>query len=136
MAPKKKPAGKPHVRVYGFEMNTPAWQTLKPDAKALLVEMRALLNGRGNDVFMSVREAQRRLSIGQRRVQRAFTDLQERGWISLRQDSNFNWKMGMARSYVMEHEAPDVPGGVPGRKYMAWRPPKTSDQAGGNGESR
>ena len=59
---KRKPKGyEPHVRIYAHEQRVPAWHTLNPDAKALLIEFRSLYTGQENRVFMSVREAMRRL---------------------------------------------------------------------------
>lgn len=38
---RKGPATEAHVRLYAHETRSPAWQTLEPDARALLVELRA-----------------------------------------------------------------------------------------------
>lgn len=124
--PKKK-QGNPHVRIYAYEMRLPAWQTLTVDAKALLVELRALYRlSAPAIVFLSVREGGRRLGIGQRRVQKAFADLTERGWISVVTPGGFNRKTRHATSYRLENEATGSPGCVPRKTYTTWSPPKNT----------
>ncbi len=127
--PRRKPRGEAHVRLYGFEMKTPAWTTLDTDAKALLVEMRALFDAKRGDnvVFLSVREVMRRLGIGQRRSQAALSALVERGWIAVHEAGGFSRKARHATSYALENEPPNSGNGsVPRKSYMRWQPP-TSD---------
>lgn len=119
---RKKPRGESHVRLYAHELACPAWQTLDPDGRALLVELRALYQPRqGPFVFLSVRECMRRLGIGQRRAQAAFAVLLERGWIEVATPSNFDWKAGMARQWRLTNE-PGANGHPPPKPYMRWQP--------------
>lgn len=119
----RKKRGESHVRVYAHEMRTPAWQTLSVDDKALLVELRALFRpSAGNVVFMSYREAMKRLHIGQRRVQKAFAQLIERGWISVDTPGGFNRKTRHATSYRLENEPTGAPNYTPRKAYLQWKP--------------
>lgn len=112
-----------HVRLYAHELACPAWRTLSPDGRCLLIELRALYRpSAGNIVFLSVREAMDRLGIGQRRVQKAFTDLIERGWIAIHEPGGFVRKVRHATSYRLENEPGAAPGAVPGKAFMHWRP--------------
>ncbi len=124
MARRKKAKGyEPHVRLYAHEMRVPAWQTLDPDARALLVELRALYTGQENRVFMSVREAMRRLNIGQRRAQKALDALLHRGWIRVIEKGSFTRKIKHATVYALESEPlEDRDGATPPKAYMRWRP--------------
>lgn len=123
---KSKKRGEAHVRVYAHEMRTAAWQTLSVDAKALLVELRALYKpSAGNTVFLSCREAMKRLHIGQRRVQAAFAELIERGWISVETPGGFNRKTRHATSYRLENESTGAPNSIPRKAYMRWQPEKS-----------
>lgn len=118
---RKKPKGQPHVRLYRYELETPAWRTLDPDARALLIELRGLYQPScGNIVFMSVREGMNRLGIGQRRVQTAFAALIERGWISVETPGGFDRKTRHATSYRLANEAAASPGAVPSKAFMRW----------------
>lgn len=122
---KRKKRGDSHVRIYAYEMQTLAWQTLTVEAKALLVELRALYRpSAANVVFLSCREAMRRLSIGQRRVQKAFADLIDRGWVSVEVPGGFNRKTRHATSYRLENEATASPGSIARKAYMRWEPEK------------
>lgn len=119
---RKGPATEAHVRLYAHETRCPAWQTLEPDARALLVELRALYQpSQGNVVYLSIREAERRLNIGQRRVQRAFDALLARGWIAVHEPGGFTRKMRHATSYRLENEPGDAPGAMPRKSYMRWQ---------------
>lgn len=120
---RNKSKGGPHVRLHLYEMQTPAWQTLSVDARALLLELRALYRqSQANVVFLSVREAMRRLNIGQRRVERAFADLKERGWIRIETKGSFNCKMGQASAYRLTNKEDGSPGSKPTNDFMRWRP--------------
>lgn len=121
---KRKPAGEAHVRIYRHELECPAWRTLDPDARALLIELRALYQPtQGNIVFLSVREAMARLGIGQRRVQAAFRSLLDRCWITTHEQGSFSLKVRHATSYRLENEPSAAPGAVPSKAYMRWQPP-------------
>ncbi len=52
-----------HVRLYRWLLNSPAYRSLWPASRALLVEVMALYNGHNNgELFLSHREAARRVS--------------------------------------------------------------------------
>lgn len=119
----RKIKGEAHVRIYWYEEQCPAWTTMPPDPRALLVALRGLYRpSQGNVVFLSVREAMARLNIGQRRVQRAFADLLERGWIKVETPGGFQQKTRHATSYRLENEASCAPGAVVRKGYLSWKP--------------
>ena len=76
---------------------------------------------------LSIREAERRLNIGQRRVQRAFDALLARGWIAVHEPGGFTRKMRHATAYRLENEPGATPGAKPAKPYMRWQP-RTSDE--------
>lgn len=121
MARRKSKGFESHVRLYAHEMQCSAWQTLDPDARSLLIEIRALYDGGENHIFLSVREAMRRLNIGQRRVQKAFESLLMRGWIREIEKGAFRGKR--ATVYALENEPlEDRDGAVAPKSYMRWQP--------------
>lgn len=123
MAKRTKSRGESHVRLYQHELACPAYRTLSPDARSLLIELRALYRpAQGNVVYLSVREAMTRIGIGQRRTQAAFADLLERGWITVEQRGSFTQKIRHATSFRLENEATAAPGAEPTKTYMRWRP--------------
>lgn len=119
-----------HVRLYGHEMRSAAWKTLTPNSRALLIELRSLWKfGEGNVVFLSVREAGRRLNISQKPVQAAFAELLERGWIGVHTMGGFSRKTPHATSYTLENEPGLANGAVPKKGYMRWQPEQKQDAA-------
>jgi hypothetical protein len=111
-----------HVRLYGYELDCPAYRTLSSDARALLVEFRALFNGTTNHIFLSVREMQIRLGgVGQRRATSARDELLSRGWIKLLEPGGFSRKVRHATTYMLTNE-PAVNAVGCTKEYMRWRP--------------
>lgn len=118
----KRKQGEPHVRLYRHELQSPAYRSLSCDARALLVEFRALYAGKENRIFMSVREAMRRTGLGQRRAQHAIDDLRDRGFIKLLAKGTFHHKVRHASLYQLTNEAPDDrDGSVPSKDFMRWQ---------------
>jgi hypothetical protein len=106
-------------------MELPAWRTLTPDARALLIELRALYRpSEANVVFLSIREAVARLGMCQKRVQTAFGVLLDRGWIVLDTPGGFSRKNRVATTYRLTNEASASPGAVPTKEYTRWPPPE------------
>lgn len=124
MARIKKRKFDAHVRLYGYELATPAYRTLSPDARALLIEFRSLYSGGENRVFMSVRDMQKRLGdVGQRRATNARDELLTRGWIRLLEPGGFSRKVKHAAVYMLTNEPVSEAMGAPTPKdYMKWQP--------------
>ena len=126
---RKGPATEAHVRLYAHETRCAAWQTLEPDARALLIELRSLYQpSQANIVFLSVRQAMSRLNIGQRRVQRAFQALLTRGWITVHEPGGFSRKTRHATAYRLQNEPGASPGSIAPKTYMRWHPPSEEEK--------
>lgn len=111
--------GEAHVRIYAHEMRTDAWRTLSPAARALLVEMRGLYDGRSNRVHMSIRQAMSRLGVGRWAAEHAISELVERGWIRLIERGTFARKVRHASVYALQSEPlEDRDGAVAPKDYM------------------
>lgn len=122
--PKRKPKiGDAHVRLYGYELNSPAYRTLNVDARALLIEFRALFSGGENRIFLSLRQMMVRLGIGQRRAEHARDALLERGWIRVIELGGFSRKTKIATVYALMNEPLENRDGTTAPKdYMRWQP--------------
>lgn len=117
--------GEAHVRLYGYELTTPAYRHLSTDARALLVEFRALFNGRENRIFMSVRQMVERLNVGQRRAQHARDELLRCGWIKVMERGAFTRKTKEATVYALCNEPLQAgDGAVASKEFMRWQPPQ------------
>lgn len=112
----------PHVRLYRWLHQSEAYQSLDCTARSLLVEFYALYNGTNNgELFLSVREAARRLGVAPNTAQKAIRALVGRGFIRPRQRGSFHHKGGPATQWILtEFEF----AGEPGTKdFMRWRRP-------------
>ena len=126
---RRKPAYEKHVRIHQWEMNLPAWQTLSPIARALLIEMRALYNGTENFIFLSQREAARRLNVPTKlRAANAIKELIERGWIRVLTKGGFNRKTRHATEFALENEPLNGTNTAP-KAYARWQPPPDAGKA-------
>ncbi len=121
----KRKLGEPHVRLYRHEIQSAAYRSLSIGARALLVEFRALYNGKENRIFMSVREAMKRTGLCQQAAQRAIADLLDRGFIRLLDKGSFHCKRRNASVFLLTNEAPDNrDGSVAPKDFMRWQPQK------------
>ncbi|NKF23235.1 helix-turn-helix domain-containing protein [Solimonas marina] len=120
--------GDSHVRIYGWEHEFPAYRTLSTDARALLIEFRALYNGGENRVFLSVRQMQERMgNVGQRRAQSARDELLDRGWVRMIEAGAFNRKTKQATVYALTNEPlAERDGATATKDYARWQPQKST----------
>jgi hypothetical protein len=118
----------PHVRLYGWGLASPAYRSLSPDARALLVEFRALFSGRENRVFFSIRDMMEKLGgTGQARAIKARNELLDRGWIREIERGSFHRKTRLATVYALTNEPiHQRDGQVAPKDYMRWQSPKTT----------
>lgn len=85
------------VRLEFYLLNSPAWLTLSPPAKALYVEVCKRYNGVNNGtISYSVREAEA-IGLSRSAAGRAFDELQERGFLRVARESSFTLKTKEAR---------------------------------------
>jgi hypothetical protein len=113
---KSKASGPPHVRVYKWEMDCDAWQSLSADARALLIEFRSLWNV-DNRVFLSIRQMGQRLNMCPKRAQKARDELLGRGWIRMMERGSFTRKVRHATVYALTNE-PLHPGQPAPKDFM------------------
>lgn len=115
-----------HVRLYRHELNSAAYRSLSPDARALLIEFRALYGGDENRIFMSVREIMRRLNVSQKPAERARDQLLDRGFVRVLAFGSFKRKRRHATEYVLTNEPLETTPGVTAPKdFMRWRQKNT-----------
>jgi hypothetical protein len=117
-----------HARFYPWEHRSTAFRSLTPNAVRLLLELKMLFNGRNNGtLFLSVREAARRMGVGKNQAAHAFADLQDRGFIRANVIGSFNQKFaarrGMATSWVLTEFPVGDEKGAGTRDFMRWTPP-------------
>ena len=111
----------PHVRLYGWLLNSPAYLSLSCPARALLIEVTRLYNGRNNgQIGLSVRTASERCHVARGTAARAFAELQERGFIELVTKGAFSRKAPHASEWRLTFNTCDVTGELPSKAFMRW----------------
>lgn len=127
----KKRRGEAHVRLYRHELESAAYRSLCTAARALLVEFRALYNGRDNRIHMSLSEIMRRLNVGRRCAEKARDELLDRGFIVLIEAASFHRKVRHAPIYALTNEPlePERDGATASKEFMRWRPPGGGENA-------
>lgn len=87
-----------------FMLNCPAWKTLSPNAKALLLDVWTRHNGMNNgEIGYSVREAEE-IGLSKDQAGRAFKELVERGFLKVRRSSAFTLRTKEARTWELTGE--------------------------------
>jgi len=108
-----------HVRLHFWMMKSPAWRDLTPTARALLVELYALYNGSNNgDLFLSVRDAARRLAVADNTAWRSLQELERHGFIRAAKRGAFHLKVRHATCWILtefEHA-----GKLATKDFMRW----------------
>jgi hypothetical protein len=99
-------------------LKSPAWLTLSPNAKALLIDVWRRHNGVNNgEISYSVREAAA-IGLGHSAAARAFDELIERGFLRVSRESSFTFKMKKARTWILTAEKHN--GEPRTRDFMRW----------------
>lgn len=108
-----------HVRLHAYLLNSAAWRSLSVCARAGLVELYALYDGRNNGaIFMSERELGRRLAVDRRTGRSALAELTDRGFIVATEQGGFVRKVRHATCWrLTEHECN---GRLATRDFMRW----------------
>lgn len=123
---RRKQRHEPHVRLYRHELECEAYRSLTPEARALLIELRAFYSGKENRVYMSVREMMNRLGIGRRRSENARDELIDRGFIYVLTQGSFSRKGKHATEYALANEPlENTKGAVAPKDFMRWRQKNT-----------
>lgn len=110
-----------HVRFYQWLLTSDAYRALDCTARALLVEFYSLYNGMNNGaLFLSVREAARRLGVAPNTAQKAIRQLEDKGFIRSKLKGSFDWKGGHATSWILTEF--EYAGQLATKDFMRWQP--------------
>lgn len=104
-------------------VKSPAYCSLSPVARAIWIEILCRYNGQNNgEIPLSCREAKRLVGISKNTASKAFQELQDKGFIRIAHDSNFNLKTRLARRWTLTHLSVDRT--LPTNDWRAWEPPE------------
>ena len=98
----------PFIRLHRGVTNSEAWKSLSCEARCLLIEIWARHNGSNNgQIPYSHREARKALHVGSRKVQAAFQEIEECGFLIPRAKGSFDWKQRQATEWEITTESCD-----------------------------
>src|SRR3978361_1779485 len=111
----------PHVRFYDWLLTSPAYLSLGCPARAVLIELTRVYKGNNNGrLGLSVRRASERCKVARGTAQRAFAELQERGFIELVTKGAFSRKSPHASEWRLTFATCDVTGQLPSKAFIRW----------------
>lgn len=86
-------------------LKTPAWRSLVPASRALYVEIAQRYNGSNNgEMSLSVREAAHLIHVAKDTANKAFHELEAKGFIRRNVCGSFDWKRRHATTWILtEH---------------------------------
>ncbi len=119
-----------HVRFYHWELESDAFRSLSCPARCLLLEFKALHNGGNNGrLGMGVRQAARLLNRSAGHIAEVFKELEEKGFIKLRQPGTKPNSQGSAKAMQAEWSLTEYGlNGQPATKdFMTWKPHENSE---------
>ena len=132
-----------YVKLDGHMLDSKAWKTLKPIARAVYIAIKRRHRNRGNGksnnryISMSRREAAVHTGFSESAMRNAFPDLIEKGFIKITRESAFNMKNARAREYALTEFS--VGDKLPTKDFLRWPPdkqntgaPETPDGCAGN----
>lgn len=106
-----------------------AWRSLSGNAVRIWVELRARYNGRNNgDLSLSHGEAVDLLAIGRATVSRAFSQLEDRGFIRKTRQGSTQGRLATTWAIT---DRPMRPGEPTTNEWQGWRFPKTDRRFSG-----
>ena len=87
-------------------MKSPAWRSLSPNTRCVWLEIMFRYKGDNNgEIPLSCREAGELLGVGKNTAYRAFTELEDRGFIKVGLIAGFKNKQRMATRWIVTHES-------------------------------
>lgn len=106
-----------HVRLYDWLLRSNAWRELSPYERCLYIELGGLFNGSNNgEIFMSEREAGKRLGCNPKTARIALKGLVQWGFIRPVVNGSFIWKARHATCWVLTEHS--YAGGLPTKDFM------------------
>jgi hypothetical protein len=120
---RRREGGLAHVRVHLWVMETAAWKSLTPKARAVLVEVASRYFGTNNGrIALSVRDAAEACNINKDTAAKAFKELIEKGFLVCKSPGGFSLKMRHATEWLWTEHRDDVTGELPRKTFVHWRP--------------
>lgn len=116
----RNPNGPRFIQLFHYLLDSEAWRSLKPPARALYIEIERRFNGVNNgEISLSVREAAKLIRVSRDTASRAFHDLEEKGLVRREVCGSFDWKIRHATTWVLTEKP--LRGDAASKEFMRWR---------------
>lgn len=113
----------PFVALERYILNSAAWRSLKPMARAAYVEIASAFDGRNNGkIALSARQLGEALGVDKATASRAISELQAHGFIETARRSSFTCKVKLSAEYRLTAYRCDVTDALPTKAFMRWQP--------------
>ncbi|MFC5068896.1 hypothetical protein [Flaviflagellibacter deserti] len=114
-----------HLRLYHWLVESEAWRSLSPQARAIYVEIEHRYNGVNNGrIGFGCREAAEHCRINKNTASRALKELQEKGFIRLRLQGTFHRKDRHQSEWVLTAHPTDDANAT--KDFRQWHERKSS----------
>lgn len=123
MAKQTRYSDLPHARFYCAWADLPAWRVLRPEAKALLLEMLVRYRPGQNFLTISDRMAAEWVGCARPTIANAFVDLEERGWIKVQRVGRTDGPKARRASAYSLTQYPDDWGNPATKDFERWLAP-------------
>lgn len=111
------------VQIHHFMMQSAAWRSLKPNDRAVYLEVAAIYDGTNNGrLALGVRAAAERVNINKDTAGKCFLRLLERGFIECAQPGGFSMKVRHAAEWRLAQYRCDRTGQLPSKAFLKWTP--------------
>jgi hypothetical protein len=112
-----------HARIYRHWLELPAWQTLKPAPRALLVDLLTRYRPMEPNAFeVSDRTAAIVTNCSRGTARLALADLEDRGWIKVIRVGRMIGPKGRRASVYTLTAFPETLGALPTKEFERWQP--------------
>ncbi len=121
-----------YINLSYFQLRSPAWRSLSGAAIKVLLELHTRFNGTNNGrLFLSLNEGAENLGMGKATVQRAYTELEKKGFIVKTREGN--WYQRQAHEWRLTTKPTQKGNGKrepPTYDWKRWEPPPKKQKRG------
>jgi len=119
----RRKTGPPFVQLYRYMLESPAWRSLSPQARAVYIEVAALYNGSNNgSIGLGARAAAERANVNKDTATKCFRVLVERGFLEAVRAGAFNQNDCKATEWRLTTHKCDLTHQLPSKAFMRWSP--------------
>jgi hypothetical protein len=119
----RRSSGPPFTQLFNYMLEGAAWRSLKPQERAIYLEVARLYNGSNNGFLgLGVRAAAEGAKVNKDTAAKCLAVLVDRGFIEPTQAGRFNQNACRATEWRLTTQTCDRTGQMPSKAFLQWRP--------------